>query len=109
MSDIEDTMSCDEYAKHGFHSYRQCCDILEGSCPPKKTCQTLEYTHFIPSSNCSPEGWRWTHDSCWIDSVLYALFAPNKLSIDFSNMLDTIKSIIVNIRLNKNKIPIIKF
>ena len=96
MSDI-----CDEYQAYTFDSYRQCCERLEGTCPPKKTCQTLDYTPFIPNSNCSPEAWKWTYDSCWIDSVLYAMFVPIKISMEFSNMLDTINS---SLDVNEKKI-----
>ena len=59
------------------------CSLNEGP-----ICYQLKpYKKFV-QTKCDPLGWKQSNNDCWIDSSLYAMFAPTRSCLYFSDKLD---------------------
>ena len=77
------------YQDLGYDTYEECCADYPEYCDTKeKKCSIMkDYKHFNINT-CMPKGWPQKNDDCWLDSSLYAMFAPTDISNFFSNVLD---------------------
>ena len=77
------------YQDLGYETYEECCADYPEYCDTKeKKCSIMkDYKHFNINT-CMPKGWPQKNDDCWLDSSLYAMFAPTDISNFFSNILD---------------------
>lgn len=82
--------SCNNWEEYLMESYEQCCEDFPNWCSANVGCTTSDYDHFKTTTNCAPDAWEINFDDCWIDSSLFAMFAPYKSSVNFSNMLDVL-------------------
>jgi len=82
-----------DYKAAGFSSYDECCEEYPDFCSDAEIelpCSLMTaYKHF-DFNICMPDGWPQKNNDCWLDSSLYAMFAPEKSSRLFAVILDSL-------------------